>query len=191
MDSCTGRRYTFTILPFATWLSLSAWVVFDSQMWYRPCRGVQVSITSYHVENSWPSTRCPAIPKQRDDACPWGCILCFLDSSFSPVDVRDWLHWIWLSVTITSYGQWCFGIKLALPMLLPNGNLVHINSIFEPPFLDRDLYIITAHLSLCHPPILRESPVLQSIASPPLVLFIKELIPELNCNLQSWGQHDL
>lgn len=73
--------------------------------------------------------------------------------------------------------------KMGLPMLWPNIHSVDINSILEPSFFFRYLYIVPTHLSLLHETVMIKGPVLKSVASPPLTVVVTKFIPELNSDL--------
>lgn len=68
-------------------------------------------------------------------------------------------------------------------MLRANRNFVHIHPILEPPFIIRDLNIISAHLPFPHPSVLLESPIFKTVTSVPLSSFIVVFVPKLDCNL--------
>ena len=68
-------------------------------------------------------------------------------------------------------------------MLWTNVNSVDIHTILEPSLLLTDFNIITTHVPLLHQAIFIESPVLKSVASPPLTIVIMKFIPELYSNL--------
>ena len=68
-------------------------------------------------------------------------------------------------------------------MLWSNINSVDIYTILKPSLLLSDLNIITTHVPLLHQAIFIESPVLESVASPPLTIVIMKFIPKLYSNL--------
>ena len=68
------------------------------------------------------------------------------------------------------------------PMLLRDVDSIHVHTILEPSVTLGDLDVITTHLPLAHPSIVGERPVLETIASLPLlaVMGILIFVPELN-----------
>lgn len=74
-------------------------------------------------------------------------------------------------------------------MLLSNHHSIDINSVLEPSFSFIQHNLVATHLSLPHPTLFIEGPMLNPVASfpycsPLLRLFsISELIPELDSNL--------
>jgi len=69
-------------------------------------------------------------------------------------------------------------------MLRTDVNLIDILTVHEPPLSYTKHNVVARHLSLDHPPILAECPILKAITTLPLALIkIKELIPELHGNL--------
>lgn len=68
-------------------------------------------------------------------------------------------------------------------MLWSNINSVDIYTILKPSLLLSDLNIITTHVPLLHQAIFIKSPVLKSVASPPLTIVIMKFIPKLYSNL--------
>jgi hypothetical protein len=70
-----------------------------------------------------------------------------------------------------------------LPMLLLDGNFIHINTLFEPSLVISKLRIVPTHLPLPHPSVFCERPILKAVGSPPLACFIIPLVPKLHCNL--------
>lgn len=71
-------------------------------------------------------------------------------------------------------------------MALRNIDLIHIDTVLEPPLVLADRYFITAHHPLSHNPLLVKRPIFQPVASGPLAsLPMLVLIPELHCDLQN------
>lgn len=73
------------------------------------------------------------------------------------------------------------------PVLRPDINGIHINTILQPPILIRNSDIIPSHLPLLHEPIQAECPVFQAVVAEPSLcpLSAKRIlfVPELQCNL--------
>jgi hypothetical protein len=70
------------------------------------------------------------------------------------------------------------------PMLRSNVHRVNIHTILEPTLLLADLDVVSTHLSLLHQAVVVKSPILESIASPPLTIIVMEFIPKLHSNLK-------
>lgn len=70
-------------------------------------------------------------------------------------------------------------------MLFLDLNFVYVDTLHKPPLALLDHDIVPTHLSLAHPAILGECPVLQPITPLPLHLIVGVLvfIPELDGNL--------
>jgi hypothetical protein len=92
-------------------------------------------------------------------------------------------HWTVSSITAINYDY--RHRTQQSPMLLTYLHLVHINTILEPPLTLFQHNVIRRVLTLAHPPIFREGPILKAIGPLPFhpVCGVLVFIPELNGNL--------
>lgn len=69
-------------------------------------------------------------------------------------------------------------------MFRSNVHSVNIHAILEPTLFLTNLDVVSTHLSLLHQAVLVKSPILESIASPPLTIIVMKFIPKLHGDLK-------